>query len=292
MNNQKGFVAVLYAGLLALLGVALWLIWQLPRPEAGAVPVKPASTAAEKVSGKSVELPKPAVKPIRRFALVIDDVGSQKDLSRFLALDVPITFAIIPFERYSKNIAADLSSRNMPFIIHMPMEPESYPANNPGSKPLLVSLSGQEIGIRLASSLDAVPGASGVSNHMGSRFTADEGRMRLAMQTVRQRGLFFFDSVTTPRTRARAAARATGVNCLSNDLFVDLKDDPDFMDRQFSHIIKRLERGGTYIAIGHVHKKNMAPAIARAIPRFRDAGIEFVFLTDILPENSQVARSK
>jgi hypothetical protein len=68
----------------------------------------------------------------KRFAMVIDDVGYTRNLSGLLELNIPITFAILPHEKYSQVIAQDLAQKNMPFILHLPMEPEGYPKVNPG----------------------------------------------------------------------------------------------------------------------------------------------------------------
>jgi polysaccharide deacetylase 2 family uncharacterized protein YibQ len=106
--------------------------------------------------------------------------------------------------------------------------------------------------------------------------------MTILLQLVKERNLFYFDSYTTPKTVAAKVARQGEVPFAENRIFVDLKDDPVFMRGQYEHILKRFKKQDTFIAIGHIHKKNMVPVLQEYIPRFKDAGVEFVFLTDLV----------
>jgi polysaccharide deacetylase 2 family uncharacterized protein YibQ len=159
----------------------------------------------------------------KRFALIIDDVGYTGGYKEYLELGVPVTLAVLPRERFSSNAAKELSDRKIPFIIHFPMEPLSYPKDDPGKGALFVNLTDSEIRRRVLSGIDSVPGAAGLSNHMGSRFTGDEERMRVVAGVLKEKGLFLFDSYTSPKTKAREAARAEGLPFAASNLFLDLK---------------------------------------------------------------------
>ncbi|MHB9154406.1 MAG: divergent polysaccharide deacetylase family protein, partial [Endomicrobiales bacterium] len=104
----------------------------------------------------------------------------------------------------------------------------------------------------------------------------------LLLSLVKENGLFYFDSYTTPKTKARKAARATGVAFAANEIFVDLKDDHEFMKKQCNVLLKRVKRYGTGIAIGHIQKKNIIPVLKEVIPEFRKEGVEFVYLPDLV----------
>ncbi len=221
------------------------------------------------------EQKKPAI------AIVIDDVGYKKDLSSFLDLGIPITFAILPFERATRDIAAQLTELNMPYLLHLPMEPDSYPSTDPGKAALLVSMPDAQIIQKLTTNLENVPGVAGVSNHMGSRFTSNADKMAVVLNVLREKQLFFFDSYTSPKTQVKKIALKTGLPVLENELFLDLKDDPDFMRKQCAVLLANARRDGRAIAIGHVQKKHMAAALKEFIPQCKEAGVEFVYLTDL-----------
>lgn len=223
----------------------------------------------------------------KRVAIVIDDIGSNKDLSGFLNLGIPITFAIMPHEIFSKQIAKDLTDRKMPYILHLPMEPEAYPKVNPGKAALLVKMNESEIKEKFQSDINSVPGVVGVSNHMGSRFSADADKMMVLLKLVKEKGLFYFDSYTTPKTKAAATAKKVEIPFLVNEMFLDVKDEHDFMKKQCGILLKRTEKYGYGIAIAHIQRKNIVPVLKEIIPQFKNAGIKFVYLSDLVKNQSK-----
>lgn len=57
-------------------------------------------------------------------------------------------------------------------LLEVPMEPIGYPANDPGPRPLLTSLSAEANAKRIADVLPLAEMAVGLTNHMGGRFLA------------------------------------------------------------------------------------------------------------------------
>jgi len=70
-----------------------------------------------------------------RLSIIIDDFGTaaQEMLVQFAELDVPWTATVIPGYTYSANQARYLSSRGIPVLVHMPMEPEAAKPRPPTS---------------------------------------------------------------------------------------------------------------------------------------------------------------
>jgi len=67
---------------------------------------------------------------------------------------------------------------------------------------------------RVLAALARVPGAIGINNHQGSKATADPRVLRDVLLVVKEKGLFFLDSRTTParratRSRAPSASRSS-----------------------------------------------------------------------------------
>ncbi len=218
-----------------------------------------------------------------RIALVIDDVGgSVKSLEPYFDQGIPVTFAVMPKERQSREIARMLSARKMPYILHLPLEPLSYPDIDPGPAALLVSMPKGSLRKKFMEDLESVPGVVGVSNHMGSRFTSDRERMETLMAMIGEKGLFFFDSHTSSMSVAGKVAKEKKVPHATNSYFLDLKDDPAFMERQWSVAMEHARRHGYCIVIGHAQKKNMLPVIRKIMPAARERGYEFVYLTDMI----------
>jgi len=158
----------------------------------------------------------------RPIAVIIDDIGYDLRLvEELVRTGAPLAFAILPHTPHAVEAARLLHGAGKEILLHMPMEPRSYPAENPGAGALFVHVNDEEIRRRIKASLAAVPYISGVNNHMGSRFMEDEAKLLVVMKELAKRGLFFVDSRTTPDSRGRAAAARAGVRFLERAVFID-----------------------------------------------------------------------
>lgn len=224
----------------------------------------------------------PSVQSPVRVAIVIDDIGPQKDVSAFTSLGVPVTLAIMPFERHGKEIAAALNKDNIPYIMHLPLEPESYPKADPGPAALFTTMTDDEVRKKFSAALASLPGVAGVSNHMGSKFSADRAKMTVLLTEIKKRGLFYFDSYTTPKTTAASVAKQVGLPFAENTLFFDETDDLGHMKKMAGLLLTKAKKHGSAIGIGHIQKKHMAEALREIVPQFKAEGVTFVYLTELV----------
>jgi polysaccharide deacetylase 2 family uncharacterized protein YibQ len=229
-------------------------------PPAATVPAAAAPPAYE-VFPPAEELPPPALAapagPVAerpRVALVIDDMGYQRSLDEaFLALDAPLTVAVLPFSPHGRRIAAAARRSGRQVMLHLPMEPEEYPRVDPGPGALLTQMTPNRLLDQLRLNLEQVPEAVGVNNHMGSRLTQDSDRMNQVFSVLKERGLFFVDSRTTGKSLAYQSARLLNVPFAQRDVFLDHVQDPDFVRRQLDELVRQAEKHGEAIGIGHPH---------------------------------------
>jgi polysaccharide deacetylase 2 family uncharacterized protein YibQ len=142
-----------------------------------------------------------------------------------------------------------------------------------------------EIKQKFLSDLSSVPGVVGVSNHMGSRFSADAAKMRVLLSLVKESKLFYFDSYTTPHSTAGRVARELKLASATNQSFVDVKDDTDALQHQFDVILKKFKTTDHFIDNGHVQKINLIAVLKKNIPRFKQQGIEFVYLPEMIEQH-------
>jgi polysaccharide deacetylase 2 family uncharacterized protein YibQ len=108
------------------------------------------------------------------LVIVIDDIGEDMGVLRMLMrLPFAVICAVWPRSTNAKKAAETTHAAGREVIIHQPTEPMKYPEMNPGPNALFVSLPDAEIEARVRDSLDRVPYAVGMNNHMGSLFTRD-----------------------------------------------------------------------------------------------------------------------
>jgi len=217
-----------------------------------------------------------------RLAIVIDDIGQSLAAPReLLSLGVPITFSVLPDLPHSRQAAELIAQAHREFIIHLPMEPLDYPAQNPGPRPLLLSLDAGQTRRRVDSYLRELPGAVGASNHMGSAYTADPQRMAVVQELLAERQLFFLNSKTSPTPVPAAVARRGRFAYLERDVFLDNEREASLIARALHQAIFRARRNGQAIAIGHPYPETLR-VLNAALSGPAVRGVELVSLSDLL----------
>ncbi|PLX86448.1 MAG: hypothetical protein C0618_08875 [Desulfuromonas sp.] len=219
-----------------------------------------------------------------KIAIIMDDMGrSLRDFETLIHLKVPVTPAILPYTDYATRATSLLRSAGREYMIHIPMEPKSYPATNPGRNALLVGLSEKEIRRRMQHYLQQVPGAVGGNNHMGSRFTLKTGPMRVVLDELRRSDLFFVDSRTIGGSVAYAEARKMGLRTATRQVFLDNEEDVTYIRRQLRKAVKVAIDRGEAIAICHPYRETFE-ALRSEVDWLRQQKVDFV-------EASQVVRT-
>ncbi len=172
--------------------------------------------------------------------------------------------------------------RRREVMLHLPMEPVSYPETNPGPVFVRVGMSRDEIASLVDGAMANLPGVTGVNNHMGSAATADRATMDRLADVLRERDLLFVDSMTTARSVAAAAHREAGVPTLVNRLFLD---QAETSEEQVSRLLKRLvdaaRRSGSAVALCHPYPETVA-VLRRELPRYVKDGIRFVTVSEMV----------
>ena len=187
-------------------------------------------------------------------ALIVDDLGYDKKIAKkFLALNVNLTFSILPHSPFQNEIARLASSKGIEIMLHLPMEPVEYPDVNPGPGTLLSSMSPDELIGQLEDDLNALPGITGVNNHMGSKLTAESTQMYQIFSILKQRGLFFIDSRTTSDSMGRPSARLFQIPFAERDVFIDHYLKPNFIRKQIKELIRIARSNGAAVGILHPH---------------------------------------
>ncbi len=211
--------------------------------------------------------PRPVILP--KVAIIIDDIGYDQALAdKFLSLDVPVTFSVLPHSPFQKTIVSRARAKGIDIMLHLPMEPIEYPRANPGPGALLTSMTPAQIINQLHKNLDNVPFIVGVNNHMGSKMTANSIQMYQVLSVLKQRGLFFIDSFTTLESLSRSCARSLQIPFAQRDVFLDHFHEPNFVRKQIKLLIRIANTYGEAIGIGHPHPITYE-VLQQALPELR-----------------------
>ncbi len=215
------------------------------------------------------------------LALIIDDLGYSEDTVThdLIALGVPLTLAVLPDLSHSDDTFRLAAEYRLPTLLHLPMEPEG--GADAGRNPITTGMDEKGIEAVVEKYQRKYPTFVGINNHMGSKATADLPTMRALAAVLKRRGLFFLDSVTTPRSVAYRAARAQGVWCMRNDLFLDNDtESAEEVANKLEQLARVARQQGLAVGIAHPRPYTLQ-ALRALVPRLQAEGIRFITLEEL-----------
>jgi uncharacterized protein len=208
------------------------------------------------------------------LVLIIDDLGFEgQPLDRVMALDPNLSLSVLPNGDSATEFATKLHGAGFEVLCHLPMEPLGDRVS-PGKGALLTSMSDAELAAATQRSVQAIPYASGVNNHMGSKATRDRRVMQSVLRAL-PAGLYFVDSRTTGGSVAYDTARSLQIPTATRDVFLDDTPTEAAVEVQLERAIQIALSGRTAIAIGHPHKPTLA-VLERELPRMRARGVRII----------------
>jgi hypothetical protein len=257
-----------------------------PAPHPEAPPAPPPTASEEKRPEAPSRRPSPAPPILTggggRVAIIMDDLGRDLATAReLLAIDLPVTFSILPDGAHASQVAALAHHGGREVMLHIPMEPQGYPAADPGADALFVDQPAAEIRERFQGYLEQVPFAAGGNNHMGSRFTESREGMAAVLGAMKEAELFFVDSRTSGKSVALDEARRAGVPATGRDLFLDNIQEVEQITREIYRLAEQAARHGEAVGICHPYPQTLA-ALRRAAPWLRQSGVELVPVSQLV----------
>jgi uncharacterized protein len=215
----------------------------------------------------------PVPKP--RLALIIDDIGPSVTRAKpFSDFGIPMTFAVLPHFLKSQDLALEFHDGGHEIMLHQPMEPRN-PEVDPGPGALYVGDGPEKILKIMEKNIAAIPYATGVNNHMGSKFTTHQKEMHQTLQIVKERGLFFVDSLTASDSKGYKTARKLHMPAACRNVFLDNQLEVRAILRQLKQLARVGLTYGHAIGIGHPFPET-AKALALFLKELKDSQIEFV----------------
>lgn len=254
--------------------------------EGNMLPVKPAEadTAPRYVQNKVAS---PNFNGIK-IAIVIDDMGVNVSESARVIAELPkaVTLSFLPYGDASLSQATQAHAEGHEIMVHIPMEAlpnsEGY-SPNPGDNALYTNLDADELYKRTLMNLTPfLDLAVGANNHMGSKMTSNAVALRPALRAVADNKMFFLDSLTTPKSAVKEAAKDLPLPLLTRHVFLDHYQDSVHIEAALDKTLEHALKTGRAIAIGHPYPETTAAisAWAKTLP----SNVQIVPITHLLEE--------
>lgn len=245
-----------------------------PAPLPSGTPVPPAAPPSEPTASPVTAGPPASEKTA---AIIIDDMGNSLEaLQEILDLDLPITVSVLPGTPYALETARTAHERRLEVMLHLPCESLNHQEAEPPPSPVIRSdMAPETIRALVADSLESVPFVSGVNNHMGSKLTQDRAAMGPVLEVLKERNLFFVDSVTGGRSIAHDQARRMGVPAAYRHVFLDSEVGTAYSRDKLVELFRLARKKGRAVAIGHPFPETLR-ALREARELARKHGVRLV----------------
>ncbi|OUS12215.1 hypothetical protein A9Q97_06405 [Rhodospirillales bacterium 47_12_T64] len=197
-----------------------------PAPEIAALtPTEPAHEDAlnNVPSWKRYSQKPPEAGDRPKIALVLTGLGLSRAATEAAIRQLPstITLSFTPYARDLESWIALARSHHHEVLLDLPMEPLSYPSDDPGPQALLTGRQPEGNINNLAWIANRGSGYVGMSVYMGDRFVTSERQMKPVMEYFKDHGLLFLDNGRNKESLAVSLGSQYGVPVAVNQRAID-----------------------------------------------------------------------
>ncbi|MGI9387088.1 MAG: divergent polysaccharide deacetylase family protein, partial [Methyloligellaceae bacterium] len=186
-----------------------------------------------------------------RIAIVVTGLGISQNATEQAVNSLPgsVTLSFAPFTKKLTAWIDKSRASGHEVLIDLPMEPEDYPANDPGPHTLLASVPIDQNLRQLEWILSRATGYVGVSTFMGSGLSMKPRMLTPILTELKTRGLMLVDARENPLGQATSLSRDVGLTVVTNDIFIDQEPAGDSIRKRLSTLEDRAKRDGAAIGI-------------------------------------------
>lgn len=190
-----------------------------------------------------------------RVAIVIAGLGLSEASTTAAIQQLPaeITLSFSPYSNRLEEWVAMARAAGHEVLIDLPMEPASFPRDDPGPQALLTSLDAQTNLARLDWTLRRAEGYVGIATYMGSRFTTDAANLAPIVAELAERGLLMLDSRAAANSLAAKLAAEAGAAHAINDRFIDNEASRVAIDGRLQQVERIARTAGVAVAMGYAY---------------------------------------
>ncbi len=187
-------------------------------------------------------------------------------------LPSPITLAFDPYAQDLESWGRRAREAGHEFLVSLPMEPEGFPAVDPGPFALLTSQEPAERRERLETVMGRMAGYVGMLGLHGSRFMAEEELVTPVLTAMKWRGVLFVDASLTAQSQGPVLAAKLKLPWAKVDLALD--DDPlaNQIDSALANLSALAGKNGVAIAMVRPYPTTLK-RLAAWIPGLKDQGL-------------------
>ncbi|WP_120495779.1 divergent polysaccharide deacetylase family protein [Kiloniella sp. EL199] len=230
----------------------------------------------------------PAAEGRPRIAIVLTGLGLSRAATEAAIRQLPsaITLSFTPYARNLESWIALARSHNHEVMLDLPMEPLTYPSDDPGPQALLTGRQPEGNLNNLAWIANRGSGYVGMSAYMGSRFVTSERQMRPVMEYFKDHGLLFLDNGNNDASLVSSLGKSLGTPVVVNQRAIDQAQlSRDAIDARLVQVERIAAKNGFAIATGRPFPVTLE-RIAKWVSTVEQEGYQLVPITAVIDESS------
>jgi len=188
-----------------------------------------------------------------KIAFVMTDLGLSDAATKQAVNDLPENIALA-FSPYSTDLAAKMNrakSAGHEALILIPMEPLSYPKDDPGPAALLTRQSDAANAHKLDDLLATGAGATGAMNFMGSALLQDQKNVTALFNRLQKQQLLFVENPQGPESIAEDVTGGMKAPFLEGDAVIDRTASELAIRQQLLALETQARKNGYATGIAH-----------------------------------------
>ncbi len=267
-----------------------------PAPSVETPPASPILQPSQAALAKNSDLPAwrryasiyQTTKKLPRIAVVLTGLGFSSKATEAAIQDLPpaVTLSFTPYAQKLAQWIAMARGNGHEVMLDLPMEPMTYPQDDPGPQALLTRLNELENQQRLRWVIGRAQGYVGLTAIMGSRFTSSEPQLKPVLREINSHGLMFLDNRESESSVVARVAKDLGLPHAVNDRTLDDGDVGHLtIDARLAQIERVALSEGASIAIGRPYPVTLE-RLAEWVKGLDSRGFELVPIT-VLAQDSR-----
>jgi len=216
-----------------------------------------------------------------RIAVVLTGLGFSSQATETAIKDLPpgVTLSFTPYAQKLPQWIALARGSGHEVMLDLPMEPVSYPDDDPGPQALLTQLNELQNNQRLRWVIGRAEGYVGLAATMGSRFTGSEPHLKPVLREIKAQGLMFLDNQSSEASVVARVAQDLGLPHAVNNRTLDEGDVGQLtIDARLAQIERMALSDGASIAIGRPYPATLE-RLREWIKTLESRGFELVPIT-------------
>jgi polysaccharide deacetylase 2 family uncharacterized protein YibQ len=221
-----------------------------------------------------------------RIAIVVTGMGQSSAATQAAIARLPgaVSFAFAPTTPQPQPLVDAAREKGHEVLLAVPMQPQGYPANDPGANTLLTSLSDEENVRRLEATLAAFTGYVGLTSRTdsGTVFLTQRENLRAVLQQVQRRGLVYLDLWQVQGSKVAPLAKELSLPRAFSDLQIDRMPSAIGIDEQLAQLERLAQANGVAVGFAEAQNPVVIDRLALWAGTLRDRGIVLAPVTAVV----------